>query len=53
MALLLGVTNLRWMVLFSLLVLLEKGTSLGRQIAALGGIVLVAAGAWLLLLEIS
>jgi len=53
MALLLGVTNLRWMVLFSLLALLEKGTSLGRQIAALGGTVLVAAGAWLLLLEIS
>jgi predicted metal-binding membrane protein len=53
MALLLGVTNLLWMVLLSLLVLLEKVTSLGRQIAALGGTVLVAAGAWLLLMGIS
>jgi predicted metal-binding membrane protein len=53
MALLLGVTNLLWMVLLSLLVLLEKTTSFGRQIAAFGGIVLVAAGAWLLLTGIS
>jgi predicted metal-binding membrane protein len=43
MALLLGVTNLLWMVLLSLLVLLEKTTSFGRQIAAFGGTVLVAA----------
>jgi predicted metal-binding membrane protein len=41
------------MVLLSLLVLLEKTTSFGRQIAAFGGIVLVAAGAWLLLTGIS
>ena len=50
MALLLGVTNLLWMVLLALLVLLEKVTSFGRQIAVIGGIVLVAAGAWLLLM---
>jgi predicted metal-binding membrane protein len=49
MALLLGVTNLPWMVLLSLLVFLEKVTSVGRQIATVGGAVLVAAGAWLLL----
>jgi predicted metal-binding membrane protein len=50
MALLLGVTNLLWMVLLSLLVFLEKTTSVGRRIAAVGGMVLVAAGAWLLLM---
>jgi predicted metal-binding membrane protein len=48
MALLLGVMNVLWIALISLLVFLEKVTSLGRQIAALAGIVLVAAGAWLL-----
>ena len=48
MALLLGVTNVFWMILLSLLVLLEKATSWGRQIAAFSGIVLVAAGAWLM-----
>ena len=48
MALLLGVTNVLWMILLSLLVLLEKATSWGRQIAILAGIVLIAAGAWLL-----
>jgi hypothetical protein len=48
MALLLGVTNLLWMILLSLLVFSEKVTSVGRQVAAVGGIVLVAAGAWLL-----
>jgi predicted metal-binding membrane protein len=53
MALLLGVTNLLWMVLLALLVFLEKVTVLGRQIAAFGGIVLVAAGAWLLSIGIS
>jgi predicted metal-binding membrane protein len=36
------------MVLLSLLVLLEKTTSFGRRIAAFGGVVLVAMGAWLL-----
>ena len=53
MALLLGVMNPLWIALISLLVFLEKVTSLGRQIAALAGIVLVAAGAWLLSMGIS
>jgi predicted metal-binding membrane protein len=53
MALLLGVMNVLWIALISLLVFLEKVTSLGRQIAALAGIVLVAAGAWLLSMGIS
>jgi predicted metal-binding membrane protein len=48
MALVLGVTNLLWMILLSSLVFLEKFTSVGRQIAAFGGIILVAAGAWFL-----
>ena len=50
MALLLvgGVMNLLWIVLLALLILLEKVTSFGRPIARLAGIVLVAAGAWLL-----
>ena len=43
-----GVMNLFWIVLLSLLVFLEKVTFLGRQIAPLAGIVLIAAGAWLL-----
>ena len=53
MALLLGVMNPLWIALISLLVFLEKVTSLGRQLAALAGIVLVAAGAWLLSMGIS
>ena len=55
MALLLvgGIMNVLWMVLLALLVFLEKVTVLGRQIAAFGGIVLVAAGAWLLSIGIS
>ena len=43
-----GVMNLLWIVLLSLLIFLEKVTFSGRQIAPLAGIVLVAAGAWLL-----
>ena len=43
-----GVMNLLWIVLLALLILLEKVTSFGRPIARLAGIVLVAAGAWLL-----
>jgi predicted metal-binding membrane protein len=43
-----GVMNVLWIVLLALLVFLEKVTPLGRQIAAFGGIVLVAAGAWLI-----
>ena len=45
--------NVVWIVLIALLVLLEKVTSFGRQIALLAGGVLVVAGAWLLLTGIS
>ena len=50
MALLLvgGVMSLLWVILLALLILLEKVTPFGRQIAAVAGIVLVAAGAWLM-----
>ena len=48
-----GVMNLLWIVLLSLLIFLEQVTFLGRQIAPLAGIVLVAAGAWLLLMGMS
>ena len=44
-----GVMNPLWIVPLALLVIMEKVTPFGRQIAALGGMVLVAAGAWLLL----
>ena len=44
-----GVMNGLWIILLALLILLEKATFLGRQIAVVGGIVLVAAGTWLLL----
>jgi predicted metal-binding membrane protein len=43
-----GVMNPLWVGLLALLILLEKVTPIGRQIALLAGIVLVAAGAWLL-----
>jgi len=43
-----GVMNLLWIVLLALLILLEKVTPFGRQIAPLAGIVFVAAGAWIL-----
>jgi predicted metal-binding membrane protein len=43
-----GVMNLLWIVVLSLLIFLEKVTFFGRRIAPLAGIVLVAAGAWLL-----
>jgi predicted metal-binding membrane protein len=46
-----GVMNGLWIILLALLILLEKATFLGRQIAVVGGIVLVAAGTWLLLTE--
>jgi predicted metal-binding membrane protein len=48
-----GVMNLLWIVLLALLILLEKVTSFGRQIAFLTGGVFVAAGAWMLLTAIS
>jgi predicted metal-binding membrane protein len=48
-----GVMNLLWIVLLALLILLEKVSSFGRQIAPLAGGVFVAAGVWLLLTGIS
>ena len=55
MALLLvgGVMSLLWVILLALLILLEKVTPFGRQIAAVAGIVLVGAGAWLLSMGMS
>jgi predicted metal-binding membrane protein len=55
MALLLvsGVMNVLWIVLLALLILLEKVSTLGRQIAPLAGTVLIAAGAWMLSMAIS
>ena len=43
-----GVMNLLGIAILALFVLLEKVPSFGRQIAPLAGLVLVAAGAWLL-----
>jgi predicted metal-binding membrane protein len=43
-----GVMNVLWIALLTLLVLLEKVTYFGRRLAPLAGIVLIAAGAWLL-----
>jgi predicted metal-binding membrane protein len=48
-----GAMNVLWIVLLALLILVEKVTPFGRQIAPLAGAVLVAAGAWLLSLPIS
>ena len=55
MALLLvgGVMNVLWLVLLALLILVEKVTPFGRQIAPLAGTVLIAAGAWLLSMSMS
>lgn len=55
MALLLvgGVMNVLWIVLLALFALLERVTSMGRVIARLAGIVLVAAGAWLFAMGMS
>jgi predicted metal-binding membrane protein len=44
-----GVMNVLWIVLLALFISLEKVTPLGRQIAPVAGIILIAAGAWLLL----
>ena len=44
-----GVMNVLWFVLLGLFISLEKVTSLGRQIAPLAGIILIAAGAWLVI----
>jgi predicted metal-binding membrane protein len=43
-----GVMNVLWIALLALLILSEKVTSFGRQLAPLAGVVFVAAGAWLL-----
>jgi predicted metal-binding membrane protein len=55
MALLLvgGVMNVLWIVLLALLAFLERVTSMGRLIARLAGIVLVAGGAWLFSMGVS
>ena len=45
-----GVMNVLWISLLALLIVLEKVTPFGRQIAVIGGIVLVAVGGWLLLM---
>jgi predicted metal-binding membrane protein len=47
-----GMMNVRWVLLLALVVLLEKVTPFGRQIALLTGIVLIALGAWSLSMEI-
>jgi predicted metal-binding membrane protein len=43
-----GVMNILWIALLALFISLEKVTSLGRQIAPVAGIILIAAGVWLL-----
>jgi predicted metal-binding membrane protein len=48
-----GVMNVLWIVLLALLILLEKVTPFGRQIALLAGSILVVAGAWLLSIGVS
>ncbi len=48
-----GVMNVLWIVLLALLIVLEKVTPLGRVIAHLAGIALVAGGVWLLRMGIS
>jgi predicted metal-binding membrane protein len=48
-----GVMNVLWIGLLALLILLEKVTPFGRQIALLAGSILVMAGAWLLSLGVS
>jgi predicted metal-binding membrane protein len=47
------VMNLFWVVVLSLLIFLEQVPFLGRQVAPLAGIVLIAAGAWLLSMGMS
>jgi predicted metal-binding membrane protein len=55
MALLLvgGVMNVLWIVLLALFAFLERITSMGRLIARLAGIVLIAGGAWLFSMALS
>ena len=42
-----GVMNVLWIALLALFISLEKVTSLGRRIAPVAGVILIAAGAWL------
>jgi predicted metal-binding membrane protein len=55
MALLLvgGVMNVLWIALLALLILVEKVTPFGRQIAPIAGMVLIALGALLFSMGIS
>jgi predicted metal-binding membrane protein len=55
MALLLvgGVMNVLWISLLALFILVEKVSTVGRQIAPVAGVVLIAAGAWMLSIAIS
>jgi len=48
-----GVMNMLWIAGLSILVLLEKMMPLGRDIARLSGLVLLAAGSWILLRELA
>jgi predicted metal-binding membrane protein len=43
-----GVMNLFWIAVLAILVLLEKIAPLGRLVARIAGICLIASGAWLL-----
>jgi predicted metal-binding membrane protein len=45
-----GMMNVHWLLLITMLVLLEQVTSSARQIALLAGVVLITGGAWLLLM---
>ena len=47
-----GVMNLLWIAALSILVLLEKMMPVGRDIARLSGLVLFAAGCWILFREL-
>jgi predicted metal-binding membrane protein len=48
-----GVMNVLWIALLALLILLEKLVPFGRWIARASGIVFLAAGAWLLFLDMA
>jgi len=42
-----GIMNVLWIAVLALFILLEKVTPFGRRIASFGGMVFIAAGAWL------
>jgi predicted metal-binding membrane protein len=48
-----GVMNVLWIALLALLILLEKLLPFGRWIARSSGIAFLAAGAWLLFLDMA